>query len=309
MKIVSKKFKVHSLTGRITSELMRKAFKAVKKNKGAPGLDKVSINMFEQNLEQNLDALMYKLKKRLYIPIPLRRKYIPKEGKKFRPLGIPAVRCRIAQEVIRQLINPIFDKMFHNDSFGFRPGRNCHMAIERVLKYAREGYKYVLDADIKGFFDNISHKLIMNLIAAEIADGNILGLIWKFLRSGIMEDGALKPTSKGTPQGGVVSPLISNIVLNYLDWQLDANGFKFVRYADDFVVLCKSMSQAEKALDLVKLIIEQDLELELHPDKTKTTRFSDGFEFLGFFISSKTVRMHPKSKEKFKSKIRNMVIM
>lgn len=309
MRIVPKKFKVHSLTGRITSDLMWKAFKAVKKNKGAPGLDKVSISMFEQNLEQNLEALMKDLKKRLYTPIPLRRKNIPKEGtKKFRPLGIPAVRCRVAQEVIRQLINPIFEKMFHYDSFGFRPGRNCHMAIERVLKYTRQGYTYVLDADIKGFFDNIPHKLIMNLIAAEIADGNILGLIWKFLRSGIMEDGVLKPTLKGAPQGGVISPLISNIVLNYLDWQLKANGFKFVRYADDFVVLCKSMSQAEKALELVQYIIEQDLELELNPDKTKITRLTDGFEFLGFFISSKTVRMRTKSEEKFKAKIRNITI-
>ena len=155
-------------------------------------------------------------------------------------------------------------------------------------------------------FDNISHKLIMDLVAAQIADGNILRLISKFLRSGVMEDGVLKPTRRGTPQGGVISPLLANIVLNHLDWQLHAQGLKFVRYADDFVVMCKSMPEAEKALDLVQRILGQDLELELNAEKTKIVRFSEGSEFLGFFISSRTVRMRPKSIEKFKSKIRTL---
>ncbi len=306
MKVEPKKFKVHSLTGRITPELMNEAFKAVKRNRGAAGIDKVSIGMFEKNLQQNLDALMLDLKLRTYIPIPLKRVNIPKGGGKFRPLGIPAVRCRVAQEVVRRLINPIFEPMFHDDSYGFRSGRNCHMAIERVLQLAREGYKVVLDADIKGFFDNIPHKLIMDLVAAEIADGNILSLIEKFLRSGVMEDGVIKPTKVGTPQGGVISPLLANIVLNHLDWQLEAKGFKFVRYADDFVVMCKTIAQAEEAFDFVKQVCEQDLELELSPEKTEIVRFSQGFKFLGFYISSYTVRMREKSEEKFKTKIRNI---
>ena len=304
MKVVPKKFKVHSLTGRITPELMRQAFKAVKRNRGAAGLDKVSIKMFEENLQQNLDALMRELKTRSYEPIPLRRAYIPKGRGKFRPLGIPAVRCRVAQEVVRHLICPIFEPQFHDESYRFRHGRNCHMAIERVLQYAHEGYRVVLDADIKSFFDTISHKLIMALIAAEIADGNILGLIEKFLRSGVMEDGVLKPTKVGTPQGGVISPVLANIVLNHLDWQLHAKGLKFVRYADDFVVMCKSIPQAEKALEFVKHVIEQDLELQLSPEKTKIVKLSEGFEFLGFYISSYSVRMRKKSEEKFKMKIR-----
>lgn len=303
MKVVAKKFKVHSLTGRITPELMRKAFKAVKRNRGAAGLDKVSIKMFEVNLGQNLDALMKDLKSRTYQPIPLRRVFLPKGKGKLRPLGIPAVRCRVAQEVVRRLLSPVFEREFHDDSYGFRPRRNCHMAVEKVIEYAANGYGVVLDADIKGFFDNISHKLIMDLVAAEVADGNILGLVKKFLRSGVMEDGVIRPTRKGTPQGGVISPLLANIVLNYLDWQLQANGFKFVRYADDFVVMCISMAQAEKALGFVKRIL-QDLELELSPEKTKIVRLSEGFEFLGFFISSRTARMRPKSEEKFKTKIR-----
>jgi group II intron reverse transcriptase/maturase len=167
--------------------------------------------------------------------------------------------------------------------------------------------QWVVDADIKGFFDNISHPLIMELVAAEIADGNILGLIEKFLRSGVMEDGVLKPTTVGTPQGGVISPLLANIVLNYLDWQLDAKGFKFVRYADDFVVLCESQAQAEKALDLVQRILS-DLQLQLSPEKTRICSFEQGFEFLGFFISSRTTTMRPKSIEKFKSKVRELTV-
>ena len=139
MKIVPKKFKVHSLTGRITHQLMRQAFKAVKRNRGAAGLDKMSIKMFENNLDQNLDALMRELKSRTYEPIPLKRVYIPKGGGKFRPLGIPAVRCRIAQEVVRRLISPIFEPLFHDNSYGFRPGRNCHMAIEAFASRAGQG--------------------------------------------------------------------------------------------------------------------------------------------------------------------------
>jgi group II intron reverse transcriptase/maturase len=206
VKVVPKKFKVHSLTGRITPKLMKQAFKAVKRNRGAAGLDKVSIEMFGKNLQPNLDALMRDLKARSYVPIPLRRAYTPKGKGKFRPLGIPAVRCRVAQEVVRRLIAPIFERMFHHDSYGFIKGRNCHMAIKRVFLFARKGYRVVLDADVMSFFDTIPHKLIMDLVAAEIADGNILGLIEKFLKSGVMEDGVLKPTKVGTPQGGVMTP-------------------------------------------------------------------------------------------------------
>jgi len=304
VKITPKKFKAHSLTGRITPELMRKAFKAVKKNRGAAGIDKVTIRMFEKNLDENLDALMKELKTRSYAPIPLDRRWISKGGGKFRPLGIPAVRDRVAQEVVRRLLNPIFEKEFHDDSYGFRAGRNCHQAVAQVLHYADDGYRVVLDADIKAFFDTIPHDLIIKLVAAEVADGNILQLVTKFLRSGVMEDGIVKPTKLGTPQGGVISPLLANIVLNYLDWQLHAAGLKFVRYADDFVVLCQTMSQAEKALALVTRILEQDLHLQLSPEKTSIVRVADGFEFLGFYISSQTVRMRRKSEEKFKTKIR-----
>ncbi len=305
MKIVHDKLKVHSLTGRITDELMHKAFKAVKKNRGAAGIDKVSIQMFESNLSENLASLMRDLKQGTYMPIPLRRVYIPKGKGKFRPLGIPGVRCRVAQEVIRRLINSTFESRFHNNSFGFRTGRNCHQAVQQVLQYAEQGYRFVVDVDIKGFFDNIPHNLIMESIAARIADGNILNLIERLLNSGVMEEGDLKPTVRGAPQGGVASPLISNIVLNHLDWFIDEHQINFVRYADDFVILCKTKPEAEKALELVRIFLAE-MELEISQEKTKICHFSEGFDFLGFTIKSRSVKIRAKSMEKFKNSIRDI---
>jgi RNA-directed DNA polymerase len=304
---VAKKIKAHSLTGRITPELMWIAFRNVKRNRGAAGIDKISIQLFENNLDQNLLALMRCLKDGTYQSHPLRRVHIPKGDGKTRPLGIPAVRDRVAQEVVRLLLNPLFEQIFHNDSFGFRPGRGCHMAVERVLELYQQRYTYVLDADIKGFFDNIPHEVIMAGVAAEVADGNILRIVEQFLTAGVMEDGVFTPTSLGTPQGGVISPLLANIALNNLDWQLHNAGFCFVRYADDFVVLCTSEAKVIEAHDLVQRQLSE-LSLALSPEKTKQTRFRDGFAFLGFTISSWSVRMRPKSVEKFKTKIRELTV-
>jgi len=304
---MAKKFKHHSLTGRITAEVLLTSFHAVRRNRGAAGLDQVSIAMFERNLEQNLASLLHDLKRRgLFQSKPLRRHFIPKAGSsELRPLGIPAVRDRVAQEVLRQLLNPIFEPLFHDASFGFRPARNCHQALEQVLQLKEEGYLFVVDADIKGFFDSIDHELIVDAVAAEVADGNILQIIRQFLKSGVMEDGALKPTPKGTPQGGVISPLLANIVLNHLDWQLQSKGLRFVRYADDFVVMCKTAAEAEEALAFVRLVLEQQLKLQLHPTKTRITRFSKGFEFLGFSLAARCT-MRPKAQENFKMKIKKL---
>jgi RNA-directed DNA polymerase len=304
---LAKKIKAHSLTGRITPDLMRSAFRNVKRNRGAAGVDQISIQMFEKNLEPNLLALMRRLKNGTYQSHPLRRLHIPKGDGKTRPLGIPAVRDRVAQEVLRLLLSPLFERIFHNDSYGFRPRRGCHMAVQRVIDLRQQGYTFVLDADIKGFFDNIPHAVIMEGVAQEVADGNILRIIERFLKAGVMEDGALSPTSRGTPQGGVISPLLANIALNNLDWQLDAAGYRFVRYADDFVVLCQSEAQVNEAHDLVQQQLTQ-LGLTLSPEKTRQTRFREGFTFLGFTISSWSVSMRPKSVEKFKSKIRELTV-
>ncbi|MCP4750948.1 MAG: group II intron reverse transcriptase/maturase, partial [Proteobacteria bacterium] len=262
--------------------------------------------MFEANLAPNLDSLMRKLKSGTFVPRPLRRVNVPKGGGKSRPLGIPIVRDRIAQEVIRRLLEPIFEPKFHWDSYGFRPGRNCHKAVERVLELHRQGYKHVLDADIKGFFDNIPHAVIMEQVSNVIADGKILSLIGKFLSAGVMEDGVFKPTTVGTPQGGVISPLLANIVLNVLDWQMHNLGLRFSRYADDFVVLCRSASQAQEALTRIESILTDQLGLELSPEKTKVSKFTERFQFLGFEIGSWSVKMRAKSVEKFKNKVREI---
>lgn len=306
-----KKIKVHSLTGRITPKLMRQAFRTVKRNRGASGVDKVSIQMFEANLDENLDALMRDLKTRgNFRPRPLRRVHIAKGpgSKKTRPLGIPVVRDRVAQEVVRRLLAPIFEPRFHECSFGFIPGRNCHMAIERVLELHRQGFHVVLDADIQGFFDNIPHKVIMQAVAAEVADGNILDIVEGFLAAGVMEDGVFKPTTIGTPQGGVISPLLANIVLDHLDWQLHEAGYRFARYADDFVVVCPTKRQAQEAQALVARVLETELGLTLSPDKTEITTYGKGYDFLGFHLSSRSRRMRDKSVQKFKAKIRELTI-
>jgi RNA-directed DNA polymerase len=303
-----KKCKIHSLTGRITPFLMQQAWKAVRRNRGVAGIDKVSIEMYAQHVDTSLETLMRELKTKSYQPVPLKRVYIPKGKKKLRPLGIPAVRCRIAQEVVRRLISPIFESLFHDNSYGFRPGRSCHQAVNKVWHYLKEGYTYVVDADIKGFFDNIPHKLIMAEVASEIADGNILQLIERFLTSGVMEEGQLRPTNKGTPQGGVISPLLANIVLNRLDHELEKHGYKFVRYADDFVILCRSQEEAQEALDLAKKILEGQMQLELSPEKTKICRFKDGFDFLGFHFGPKDITIRAKSKEKFRDAVKKLTI-
>ncbi len=305
---MSKIIKEHSLTGRITPKLMMQAFRTVKSNRGAAGVDKVSIKMFENNLQQNLDCLMHDLKKRRFRPKPLRRVHISKApgSKKTRPLGIPIVRDRVAQEVMRRLLSPIFEPLFHDCSFGFRPGRNCHMAIEKVLEFHSEGDWTILDADIKGFFDNLPHSVIKKFVASRVADGNILDLLEGFLTAGVMEDGVFKPTNVGTPQGGVISPLLANIALNHLDWQLDKAGYRFVRYADDFVVICQSQRQAQEALRLTERILEDELQLQLSPEKTHITTYGKGYEFLGFMLSSRSRRMRKKSEQKFKEKVREL---
>jgi group II intron reverse transcriptase/maturase len=304
---VPNKCKAHSLTGRITAELVEAAYKAVKRNRGAAGVDRVSIQMFEENLQANLSSILRDLKDGSFRPFPSRRYFLSKGDGKFRPLGIPAVRDRVAQEVVRRLLGPIFTPLFHEASFGFIPGRNCHQACAQVLRYHEEGFRFVLDADIVGFFDNLPFAIIMAAVAAQVADGNILRLIERFLRAGVMENGVFKPTTIGTPQGGVISPLLANIVLNYLDWQLHQHGLRFVRYADDFVVVTQTRAQAEEARTLVEQVLAQ-LGLKLSPEKTRITTFGKGYSFLGFVLSSRSKRMRPKSVKKLQDKVRELTV-
>jgi group II intron reverse transcriptase/maturase len=221
------------------------------------------------------------------------------------PSRIAPVRDWVAQEVLCRLLHPIFEPLFHDASFGFRPGRNCHQALELAISYHDQGYRVVLDADIVGCFDNLPHSLIKEAVAAQVADGNILNLVEKFLRAGVMENGVFKPTTVGTPQGGVASPLLANIVLNHLDWQLHKLGYRFVRYAQDFVVLCQTNAQAEEAKTQVTHILNQ-LGLKLSVEKTRIATYGKGYSFLGFVISSHSKRMRPKSQDKFKGKVQEL---
>jgi group II intron reverse transcriptase/maturase len=297
--------KHHSLTGRITMQLMEEAFRSVKRNRGAAGVDRVSIQMFEANKLENLLGLMKDLKRGSFIPRPTRRHYINKDGGKRRPLGIPTVRDRVAQEVLRRLLSPLFEPLFHDDSYGFRPGRSCHRALERVKELQRNGHTHVLDADITGFFDNIPFHVIMRGLTDVVADGNILTLVERFLKAGVMEGGIFKPTTVGTPQGGVLSPLLANIALNFLDWHLDSLGFRFVRYADDFVVLCPSAREAQEARTVVQSFLAE-LGLSLSDAKTREANFEKGFTFLGFDLKAQSTRMRQKSVEKFKTRVREL---
>lgn len=302
---VPSKIKAHSLTGRITPRLVRHAFMAVKRNRGAAGIDKVSIQLFATNLEANLNSILRDLKEGSFQPMPLRRHHIDKGQGKLRPLGIPVVRDRVAQEVLRRLLTPIFEPLFHEASYGFRAGRNCHMAVAQALEWHRRGFDVVVDADIRSFFDHLLHRVIMRAVAAQVADGKILNLIEKFLRAGVMENGVFSPTTVGTPQGGVISPLLANIVLNHLDWQLHERGYRFVRYADDFVVLTPTKAQAEEALALVQQTLNE-LGLSLSPEKTRITSYGKGYTFLGFDLKSRSRRMRSKSVQKLRDKIRSL---
>lgn len=197
------------------------AFKKVKKNKGSFGIDRVSIKQYERNLERNINQLQRLLRNRKYNPLPVKRVFIPKLDGKKRPLGIPAVRDRIVQQAILEVIQPIFEPVFSNFSYGFRPNRSPIQAVEKVQEYLDQGYEYIVDADIKDFFGTLNHQRLISKVKEQIKDRILLKLIWKFLKSGVMEEGKLKKAISGTPQGGVISPILANIYLNDFDHKID----------------------------------------------------------------------------------------
>lgn len=279
------KKKHHSLIDKVWNwKNLNEAWKKVKQNKGAGGVDRVSIEAFEANLEQNLNEIQRLLKQDRYVPNPVKRVYIPKPDGTKRPLGIPTIRDRVVQQALKNVIEPIFEPEFLDSSFGYRPKKNAKQAIEQIEEIRDQGHDWVVDADIKAFFDTVDNEKLIDAVAERISDGRVLRLIRSFLEAGIMEQGlGLKESIIGVPQGGVISPLLANIYLHHLDVQMAELGYEMVRYADDFLVLCRDEEKAENALYHVKEILK-DLELRLHPEKTKIKNFSEGIDFLGFTV-------------------------
>lgn len=278
------RLKYHSLYGQLLQDrVLMKAWKQVKENKGSGGIDGVTIDKYAMNEQENIFKLLEKLKKKEYKPTPVRRVYIPKKDGKKRPLGIPTLEDRIVQQALSNILSPKYEEhVFHPWSMGYRPHRGVDSALQVVIKNIEEGRNWIYDCDIKGFFDNIPHKKLMRVLNKVIADGTVLDLIWSWLKSGYMENGKYYETKSGSPQGGVISPLLANIYLNELDWELHKEKIHFVRYADDFLLFCETEEGIIRAGDIARSVIES-LGLAVAMNKTKVINFKDDdFDFLGF---------------------------
>jgi RNA-directed DNA polymerase len=276
--------KWYSLMDKVYAErTLRAAFARVKANQGSSGVDHVTVEMFESELDDNLRRLAEELRTGTYRPQAIRRAYIPKPGsREKRPLGIPTVRDRVVQTALRMVLEPIFERDFAIHSYGFRPGRGCKDALRRVDELLKDGAVFVVDADLKSYFDTIPHDRLLALIGRKVSDGKIMELLERFLGQGILDGLSVWTPDQGTPQGAVISPLLSNIYLDPLDHAMAAEGLEMVRYADDFVVMCRSEAQAAQALAAIAAWTAR-AGLTLHPDKTHLVDArTQSFEFLGY---------------------------
>jgi RNA-directed DNA polymerase len=296
-----------SLIDKVSSpRMLLRAFERVKANDGAAGVDHQTIAMYEQRLEQHTEYLARALKEGSYQPAAVRREWIPKPGsREKRPLGIPTVRDRVAEKALQATIEPIYERDFAEQSYGFRPGRGCKDALRRVDHLLKAGQTWVVDADLKSYFDTIPHEQLMRLIEEKVADGRVLELIRKYLKQGVLEKMREWQPEAGTPQGAVISPLLSNIYLDPLDHLMATKGIEMVRYADDFVVLCPSEAAARAALEVVQQWTAR-VGLTLHPEKTRIVDVTQpgGFDFLGYHFEHGQRRPRRKSLEKLKDTIR-----
>jgi RNA-directed DNA polymerase len=281
------------------------AFQQVAAKDGAAGVDHVSVAQFERGLPETIWEVSDQLKHGTYQPQPIRRVHIPKPGtNETRPLGIPTVRDRTVQAAVVNVIEPIFERDFAEHSYGFRPGRGCKDALRRVDGLLKRGYAFVVDADLKGYFDSIPHARLMARLKEKIADGPVLSLIERFLKATILDGMEEWSPATGAPPGAVLSPLLSNIYLDPLDHLVARSGFAMVRYADDFVILCRTPEEASRALELVRTWVSEN-GLTLHPTKTKVVDArAVGFDFLGYHFESGTRRPREKSLAKLKETIR-----
>ncbi|AHA74651.1 reverse transcriptase/maturase [Bacillus thuringiensis YBT-1518] len=295
----------------LSNQNMNEAYLRVYKNKGASGVDGVTVDELKQYLKENKDELRQRIRTRKYQPQAALRVEIPKENGKMRKLGIPTVVDRVVQQAIHQILSPIFEKQFSEFSYGFRPKRSCEMAIVKSLEFLNAGYEWIVDIDLERFFDTVHHDKLMRIISNTISDGDVISLIRKYLVSGVMVNGKYEETSVGTPQGGNLSPLLSNIMLNELDKELESRELQFVRYADDALIFVKSEKAASRVMKSIVRFIEKNLGLIVNTEKSKISRPED-LKFLGFgyHYNSQDERYqtkpHPISVQKLQRKLRQL---
>ena len=285
------------------------AYKQVYKNKGTSGIDGITVEELEIYMNKHKEEIKEQIRNLKYKPSPVRRVEIPKENGKMRKLGIPTVVDRLIQQAIVQVLTPIFEPQFSETSYGFRPGRCCEQAIIKALEYFNDGYDWIVDIDLQAFFDNVNQDKLIGIIRRTIKDGRVVSLIRKYLVSGVMVNGVLQPTKVGTPQGGNLSPLLSNIMLNELDKELEKRGLRFVRYADDCLIMVRSEKAANHVMESVTRYIEKKLGLKVNVEKSKVAR-PNKIKYLGFgFYNKKGTwrpKPHLKSLQKFERKLKDI---
>src|SRR5262250_739842 len=286
--------KVHSLIDKVYKRKnLEMAWEKVKANRGSGGIDGQTLEAFETQLSQQLDRLYQELKEDTYQPLPVRQHPIPKRDKpgEFRMLGIPAIYDRVCQQALLNRLEPIFEPIFDAASFGYRRGRSTKDALRKIWKEIQSGSEWIVDADLRDFFGSVDHEKLLTLVAQRIADGRVLRLIQGMLKAGSYGKGQLFPSERGTPQGGVVSPALSNILLTPFDREMRLRGYQLTRYAGDWVITCKSKAEARAAVDAARRILKQ-LGVELHPEKTRIVHVRYGFEFIGYKIKRGQRQMH-----------------
>ena len=289
---------------------LNRAYKRVKSNHGAAGIDGMSVEEALPWLREHREELLQSIRDGSYEPSPVRRKKIPKPDGGVRKLGIPTVVDRVIQQGIAQKLQNIWEPLFSDSSYGYRPRRSGQQAIQKVKEYAEEGYRYAVSVDLSKYFDTLNHELLMNLLHRKIQDMRVLRIIKKYLKSGVMENGVVSKTEEGSPQGGPLSPLLANIYLNEFDWEMCGRGVKMVRYADDIVVFAKSKRAAERLMESSRRYLEGKLKLKMNTEKSKVTSIFavKEFKFLGFCIgrngSGIYIRAHRKSLNKAKEKLK-----
>lgn len=286
-------------------DTLRGAFRTVKRNKGAAGIDKVTIEDFEKNLEQELARLSNELGSWCYEPSPVRRVEIPKPSGGMRKLGVPTIKDRVVQSALKQVLEPIFEPSFSDNSYGFRPGRNQRQAVEAAQQIIQSGKKFVVDIDLAQFFDRIHHDRLIHRIKQQVPDTRILRLIGKILRSGVMQDGLVQPTEEGSPQGGPLSPLLSNIVLDELDKELERRGLRFCRFADDCNIFCGCEKSAVRVMKNVSKFIEKQLRLKVNTEKSRVAR-PEFVKFLGMTIIGCAIAISAASMQKARDRVREL---